>query len=367
MFDDDNSAVWLGPGARWRDVYSVLEPYNLVVSGGRVADVGVGGYVLGGGFSWFANERGWTCDSVLAFETVVPTGEIITASRNEHPDLFWALKGSLGAFGVVTRIKVPTIEGTVVYAGGISYSESSVPRLLGALKDLADQTEDDLNTQGYISFGYLESYGTLGITAYLLNTRGDNSSATYRNFVDVPNRFVGLRRTTLRKSAEELDESSTLGLRRCKFALTTLCDVKTMLYVYDVVLQAIEDTEFESEAMLGATFQPLTVPHLQAQDNIFNLSSHEGSLLLVSIEVWWTSPSRDEYYEERMKTIHAELAQELDRRGTLHPFVYPNYAAKWQDPFAMLSAGTKARMENVKHMYDPDNVWPRLVPGNWHL
>lgn len=78
---EDGKSVYVGPGARWRDVYTKLEARNMTTSGGRVADVGVGGYVLGGGFSWFANQHGWTCDSVLQFEVVTPQAEILRVSR----------------------------------------------------------------------------------------------------------------------------------------------------------------------------------------------------------------------------------------------------------------------------------------------
>lgn len=118
---EKDRSVTLGPGARWNDVYTALEPHNLTVSGGRAAYLGVGGYVLGGGLSWFANEHGWTCDSVLEFEVVTPQGQTLWASKHFNDDIFYALKGSLGAFGIVTKIKVPTIENKAVYGGAVAF------------------------------------------------------------------------------------------------------------------------------------------------------------------------------------------------------------------------------------------------------
>jgi FAD/FMN-containing dehydrogenase len=68
---EDKATAYVGPGARWGNVYSQLEPNNLAVVGGRVSDVGVGGLVLGGGMSFFSNRYGWAADNVRNFEVPV--------------------------------------------------------------------------------------------------------------------------------------------------------------------------------------------------------------------------------------------------------------------------------------------------------
>jgi FAD/FMN-containing dehydrogenase len=65
---DDKTVAFVGPGARWGDVYTQLAPKDLAVVGGRVSDVGVGGLVLGGGMSYFSNRYGWAADNVQNFE-----------------------------------------------------------------------------------------------------------------------------------------------------------------------------------------------------------------------------------------------------------------------------------------------------------
>jgi FAD/FMN-containing dehydrogenase len=74
----DKTTAYVGPGARWGDVYTQLESKGLAVVGGRVSDVGVGGVILGGGMSYFSNQYGWAADNVLNFE--VPLRSLISIS-----------------------------------------------------------------------------------------------------------------------------------------------------------------------------------------------------------------------------------------------------------------------------------------------
>ncbi|KAK4545975.1 hypothetical protein LTR36_002539 [Oleoguttula mirabilis] len=364
---DDNNAAWLGVGAHWADVYAALEPSGLVVSGGRVADVGVGGYVLGGGFSWFANQYGWTCDSAIEFEVITPDAQHLHVNVDDHKDLFWALKGSLGAFGVVIRIKVPTIRNRAVYGGAISYSQEHMPVLFDALVGLSKRAKDDLHTQGYVSFGWSEKVRAMGTSAYLVNTRSGEPSAAFHTFQQIPHIGSSLREMSLRESAEEIGKSNLYGFRRSKFTLTTNCDAHTMQLMHRLCRQANDATQFGEEDMMGVTFQPLTVPHLQAQSNIFNAPAEGSPLLLVSVEVWWSDASQDHYFEQRTQDLHSVLTAALRRANALRAFVYPNYAARWQNPFEGIGVERTQKLVAIKQRYDAKDIWRRLVPGIWHV
>jgi len=103
----DTTYAWIGAGNKLADVYSRLEKdKQMVIPGGLCASVNVGGLTSGVGWGTFARKFGYTCDSVVAAEVVTAKGEIITASKDENKDLFWAIRGGGGGnFGVVTRFK----------------------------------------------------------------------------------------------------------------------------------------------------------------------------------------------------------------------------------------------------------------------
>ena len=95
--------AWAGAGLTAGEVTASLAEHGMAVPFGDTATVGIAGLTLGGGIGWLARKYGLAIDSLLAVEIVTADGEVRTASATEHPDLFWALRGGGGNFGVVTR------------------------------------------------------------------------------------------------------------------------------------------------------------------------------------------------------------------------------------------------------------------------
>lgn len=121
----DKKTVTVGPGNRWRDVYSYLEPYDLTAVGGRVGGVGVPGLLLGGGISFHSSEYGFASDNVALYEAVLASGEVVEATAdNKHSDLYWALRGGGNSFAIVTRFDLRTIPSPGVWVGVAQYADS---------------------------------------------------------------------------------------------------------------------------------------------------------------------------------------------------------------------------------------------------
>lgn len=99
----DGDLVTIGGGARWGEVAAALAPHGLALSSGDTKTVGVGGLTLGGGVGWFVRLWGLAIDSLVSAEVVLADGRVVTASAASEPDLFWAIRGGGGNFGVVTR------------------------------------------------------------------------------------------------------------------------------------------------------------------------------------------------------------------------------------------------------------------------
>ena len=119
-------------GTIWADVVEAAVPHGLTALHGSAPDVGVVGYALGGGVGWFARKHGLASSSVLAAEVVMPDGELVRADPATNPDLFWALRGGGGSFGVVTALELSLLPVTEAYAGWLVWPIDRATEVLGA-------------------------------------------------------------------------------------------------------------------------------------------------------------------------------------------------------------------------------------------
>ena len=101
--DADARTATVAGGATWADVDRACQPHGLATVGGRVSSTGVAGLTLGGGSGWFERKFGLASDALISVDLVTADGREVTASAEENPDLFWALHGGGGNFGVATR------------------------------------------------------------------------------------------------------------------------------------------------------------------------------------------------------------------------------------------------------------------------
>ncbi|MFF0470916.1 LLM class flavin-dependent oxidoreductase [Micromonospora zamorensis] len=117
VLDRATRRIRLEPGARWGEVAQALAPYGLAMSSGDYGDVGVGGLATTGGVGYLARRHGLTIDHVVAAEIVTADGRLLRVDDEHHPDLFWAVRGAGGNFGVVTALELEAYEvDKVVYA-----------------------------------------------------------------------------------------------------------------------------------------------------------------------------------------------------------------------------------------------------------
>jgi FAD/FMN-containing dehydrogenase len=103
--DAARQMVSVAPGATWKDVDAATQPHGLVVPSGIISATGVAGFTLGAGFGWTSRKFGFAADNLIAVEIVTADGKISRASADENADLFWAIRGGSGNFGIVTAFE----------------------------------------------------------------------------------------------------------------------------------------------------------------------------------------------------------------------------------------------------------------------
>ena len=178
-------------------------------------------------------------------------------------------------------------------------------------------------------------------------------------------------------SAEELLGPDLPKQRRTKFVLTTRASEEVIEYIHSSFIGETTNTTDGSPTNYGdtviMTIQPLTRPHLAASaasGNIFPLSTDDGALLIVNVELYWDSKDDDDYWEQQSRRLHDVWMEEFTRIGALPStgWIYPNYAGPWQETYSAERLGTNTtnELKKIRERYDGQGVWQRLVPGVWH-
>ncbi len=148
--DLERGVARAGGGVLWEQVVDAAAPHGMAVLHGSSPDVGVAGYSLGGGMGWLARLHGLATNSLTAVELVTMDGEVIRADADTHPDLFWALRGGGGNFGVVTALEFRMYPLESAYAGWLIFPWERSEEVLNAWSAWTRTVPDEVTSVGRI-------------------------------------------------------------------------------------------------------------------------------------------------------------------------------------------------------------------------
>ena len=143
--DAQQRTVRVEGGCLWRDVDHATHAFGMATPSGIIASTGVGGLTLGGGLGHLTRKCGLSIDNLLEADVVLADGRMVTASATENPDLFWALRGGGGNFGVVTSFLFRLHPVDMVYAGPTFWKPEQMPEVMRWYRDFIAAAPEDLN------------------------------------------------------------------------------------------------------------------------------------------------------------------------------------------------------------------------------
>jgi FAD/FMN-containing dehydrogenase len=146
LIDSERHLVRIGGGATWGEVAAALAPHGLAISSGDTKSVGVGGLTLSGGIGWKVRKYGLALDNVIAAEVVTATGDVVHATPERNPELFWAIRGGGGNFGIVTAFEFVAHPATDVFYGKIAFPASEAAAVLQGWADYLRTAPEDLTS-----------------------------------------------------------------------------------------------------------------------------------------------------------------------------------------------------------------------------
>ncbi|EHR52781.1 FAD/FMN-dependent dehydrogenase [Saccharomonospora marina XMU15] len=357
--DPTTKRARVGAGARLAELDAATQEHGLAVPTGLISHTGIAGLTLGGGMGWLTRQAGLTIDNLVSAEMVTADGSVLRVSENENPELFWAIRGGGGNFGVVTEFELALHDvGPTIQFGFLFWDVEQGPELLRLARDTIAALPRELNIvvaglSAPAAEFVPEQYHLR--TGYALMVAGFGSPETHSEIVDAlraalpplfdftaPMPYVALQQL--------LDEGSPWG---------TLCYEKS-LYLEDLSDEVIS-TVCEQLPRKSSANSMLTLYRL---DEEYSRPADEDTAFSGSRKPQYAAfvvgmcPTAELLATERVwvRSFWEALTPHIAATGT-----YVNAIGKSTDDRVRAAYGTEKyeRLAKLKSLYDPHNVFHR--------
>jgi FAD/FMN-containing dehydrogenase len=330
-------------GATWSAFDGETEKYGLATTGGVISSTGVCGLTLGGGIGWLMGKHGLSCDNVISADLVTADGNHLSVSATKNEDLFWAIRGGGGNFGIVTALEFRLHELISVHGGVMLYPRPLALDLLRQYRDLTITAPDELTAYAALLVGHGHPMAAIALCHSGPDEAGAAACRQFQLSTPPVADMVGKKRYT--EIQTMLDFSAPAGMHyyfKCPF-LRELSDEAIRTIIEFAERLPTEQTQVVIEHMHGAASR---VP---IAETAFGLRRVHYS---INIMPAWNDPS----LAEKCIDWAQELASALEAFGASDAYV--NYLGDEGPSAVKASYGANyARLADLKKKYDPDNFF----------
>jgi FAD/FMN-containing dehydrogenase len=342
-----------GGGTTWGDFNYATHAYGLATTGGIVSTTGIGGLTLGGGIGYLSRGYGLSIDNLLSAEVVTADGKVVNASASEHPDLFWALRGGGGNFGVVTSFVFQLHPVNDVYVGLFFYEIDAAGDLLRFFRDfIADADEaygafPAFQIAPPLEFIPANRHGDTFCAAIVHWAgpldRGEDAMKPFRDLAPVVAEMVGPMPYPALNAA--FDPIFPKGIRS---------------YWKGNFVTELTDSLIEQHLAFGPK-----VPEVSATMHLYPINgachrigvddtafAYRHANFATVILAAWHDPALDEERIQWVRDYYAATAPHSEPGGYIN-FMADDDGARVQDNYR----GHYQRLAEIKRMYDPDNLF----------
>jgi FAD/FMN-containing dehydrogenase len=334
--------LWVGGGASWRDVDAPCAAHSLAMPGGTYDTTGVAGLTLGGGIGFLIGTHGLTLDNLVSAQVVLADGSLVTASEAGDADLFWALRGGGGNFGVVTEFEFELHPLPAVWGGVISFAQPHLGGAVRLFREVMALAPDEL-----VMMVSLRQAAAHVVVCFAGDAAaGEQAVHPLRKQLPVLRDRLGL---TSYLQIQVMQGDTPFGLRH--YWKSHFVSALTDGLIDDIVecyLARPQDSDDEIliEQMHGAALRvPADATAFSRRDSCFNVSA---------LGIW------DDATQDREHTAWARRTAAVVESHSNSASGYLNYGAP-DEPIERVRAAygdtNFARLSQLKRRYDPDNLF----------
>jgi FAD/FMN-containing dehydrogenase len=342
------------PGLTWGEFDAATAALGLATTGGLVSTTGIAGFTLGGGIGWLMRAYGLTCDNLLRAEMVTADGEVVTADAESRPDLFWALRGGGGNFGVVTRFEYRLHPVAKVIGGLALHPAANAGAALRHFREVTASSPDELTAL----FAFLTAPPAPFVPSQLRGKPVVAIVLCYCGDPDGGERAVAPIRAFGAPAADVIGEMPYAALQAMldMGAPSGFRNYWKSTFI-ETLSDAAIDTVVEHASRMAS---PMSQVHIQLMGGRMarvppdaTAFAHRSAALALNVVGMWSEPGEDERHTSWART--AAAAMEPFSSGG----VYVNFLGNEGAQRVRAAYGETAyeRLVDVKTRYDPDNVF----------
>ncbi|KAF2801283.1 FAD binding domain-containing protein [Mytilinidion resinicola] len=366
---DDKKIAKVGAGNTWYRVYTSLEADQLAVIGGRVADIGVGGFTLGGGISFFSGSHGWGCDNVANYELVTAAGSILQVNQKFYPDLYWALRGGGSNVGVVTRFDLETFPQGSIWGGSRVYNATTYGSdLIKAFVDFGNNPDEHAAT--WLSF--VKFQGATVMSILLMHATPAPNPPVFNAYKAIPSLTDTTKIRTLADLTLETNASNPKGRRQSYWMHTFKFNVQLIEFMTETYLEEVVPVESVSGLEYPLVLQFITKETLvKMQRNGGNATplpknADDGPFLIMQLCPMWLAQQDDEAVIGSIVGILDKVVGRAKETGMYRDADQEadmNYGSDYQDVLGSYGEDNYERLEKIAKRHDPMGVFQTLNKG----
>lgn len=362
-FDPETGIASVGAGNTWGEVYTWLEGKGRCVMGGRYEEIGVAGFVLGGGMPAFSNLKGMGCDQVRGFEVVLGNGQLVYCSPDVRSDIYRALKGGGSNFGVVTKFELQTYPLLKTHYTVSLYKPDDHANIIEASIDAHKRMEDDPKAAYFTNFH--RDFVAIGQLYADTPKEEPKVFEAFNKLESMMAPVVPKTDGTLSTLAQAIGRRAPKG-KRVIFTISTKVDRDLYLAIHKIWQQVIATLPSSAEGTdLHYTIQPVTADAARAGqgDNILGLQEVAQNWYVFTLE--YPRNGDDAIHQAAMDSIYEQVKKAAKDRGLLLDFICPTFADKRQDVLRGFGEENVELIKEVAAKYDEQGIFQKLQYGGF--